>query len=91
MRAADVRRHWREAVLAACATWLVVQNIIMFVILAWTHPVRVLAVGATVAQVTWQAAAALCVFGAALAFLVTLVAALRHITLSYAGGGHDVR
>lgn len=43
-------RRWREAVFATCTVWLVLQNIILFTVFAWSDPNDALAAGADLAR-----------------------------------------
>src|SRR5256885_16251748 len=39
-------RRWREIVLAACAVWLVIQNVVILTLVLWANPASALAAGA---------------------------------------------
>jgi hypothetical protein len=43
-------RRWREAVFATCTVWLVLQNLVLFAIVAWGKPTSALAAGAALAH-----------------------------------------
>lgn len=43
-------RRWREAVFATCTVWLVLQNIALLALVAWSNPASALAAGAAVAR-----------------------------------------
>jgi hypothetical protein len=43
-------RHWREAVFATCTVWLVLQNVVLFTLVAWGRPANALAAGTAIAR-----------------------------------------
>ncbi len=43
-------RRWREAIFATCTVWLVLQNVVLFSIVAWSKPASALAAGAEFAR-----------------------------------------
>lgn len=43
-------RRWREAIFATCTVWLVLQNVVLFSIVAWSKPTSALAAGAEFAR-----------------------------------------
>jgi hypothetical protein len=43
-------RRWREAVFATCTAWLVLQNVMLFSIVAWTKPENAVAAGREIAR-----------------------------------------
>lgn len=43
-------RRWREVIFATCTVWLVLQNVVLFSIVAWTRPASALAAGAAMAK-----------------------------------------
>lgn len=43
-------RRWREAVFATCTVWLVLQNILLFTLFAWSRPEDAVAAGADLAR-----------------------------------------
>lgn len=62
-------REWRTIALGVCATWLVVQNLLLaMVVLAW-HPTGVMSAGVALARSAWHIA------GPAWAFGMTLLLA----------------
>lgn len=53
MSAENVRknwRRWREAIFATCTVWLVLQNVVLFTLVAWGKPENALAAGAALAR-----------------------------------------
>ena len=43
-------RRWREAIFATCTVWLLLQNVVLFSIVAWSKPANALAAGVAMAR-----------------------------------------
>jgi len=46
-------RRWREVIFATCTVWLVLQNVVLFSVVAWSKPADALAAGAAMARTAW--------------------------------------
>src|SRR5690242_12919571 len=72
-------RRWREVVFATCTVWLVLQNVVLISIVAWSKPTDALAAGAAMARtaltVTVPAMGILVAVGLGLALTAWLVQA----------------
>ena len=82
----DVRmnwRRWREAIFATCTVWLVLQNVVLFSIVAWSKPASALAAGAAMART----AMSVTLPGLALLLAVALGVALAAWLVQVPAGG----
>ncbi len=79
-------RRWREIVLAACAVWLVIQNVVILTLVLWANPASALAAGAAIARSQLAVLAMAVVLALALtAWLVQAPAAARDDAAEEAG------
>jgi hypothetical protein len=67
-------RRWREAIFATCTVWLVLQNVVLFSIVAWSKPASALAAGAAFARSAMTATGPALVLLLAVALGVALAA-----------------
>jgi hypothetical protein len=71
-------QRWRELVFATCTAWLVVQNMVLLTLLAWSNPANAWAAGAKAARTALALGGPLCVVGFAVFVAFALAAALMH-------------
>ena len=83
---ADIKRagwgRWREGIFAACTAWLVLQNLVILAVIAWSHPENALAAGATLARTAMTWSGQLVVLAIAVALGLALAAWLVHAPAS---------
>jgi len=83
---ADIKRvgwrRWREGIFAACTAWLVLQNLVVFAVIAWSHPENALAAGATLARTAMTWSGQLVVLAVAVGLGLALAAWLVHAPAS---------
>ena len=82
-------RRWRDAGLAVCAAWLVVQNLVLVTLVVWAGPTHALAAGVTVARTALQLGGELVVLALATAMALAFAAWLVHAP-GPQGRGHAV-
>lgn len=71
-------RRWRDAGLAVCAAWLVVQNLVLVTLVVWAGPAHALAAGMAVARTAFQICGQLVVLALATAMALAFAAWLVH-------------
>ena len=71
-------RRWREAVLAACAVWLVIQNLVILGLVLWVKPASALAVGVAIARTAFAMGGQLAMLALAAVLALALSAWLVH-------------
>ena len=67
-------RRWREIVLAACAVWLVIQNVVILTLVLWANPASALAAGAAIARTAFAMGSQLAVLAMAVVLALALTA-----------------
>jgi len=81
-RGASTWRRWREAALAACAVWLVVQNLVILGLVLWVKPASALAAGVAIARTAFALRGQLVVLGLAAVLALALAAWLVQAPVS---------
>jgi hypothetical protein len=71
-------RRWRDAGLAVCTAWLVVQNLALVTLVVWAGPRHALAAGAALAQTALEVGGQLVVLALATVMALALAAWLVH-------------
>ena len=71
-------RAWRELLFATCTAWLVLQNVAILTLAAWSHPADAWAAGARVARTAFTLGAPLGVVSLAVLTGLALAAWLVH-------------
>ena len=83
-------RRWRDATLAVCTGWLVVQNIALLTLVVWAGPSHALAAGAALAHTALRFGGQLVVVALATALALALATWLVHAPAGRARGAQEV-
>lgn len=84
-------RRWREVIFATCTVWLVLQNVVLFSIVAWTKPTSALAAGAAMAKSAMTVSLPALVLLAAVLFGLALAAWLVQAPAAETNRSDEVR
>lgn len=85
--------RWRELIFATCTVWLVLQNVVLFTLIAWGKPESALAAGAALARTAASMSGQVIVLMLAVALGLALAAWLVHAPANHARNqevNHDV-
>ena len=79
-------RRWREAAFATCTLWLVLQNVALLTLVAWSKPESALAAGAAIARTALTMSGQLALLVLAVLLGLALAAWLVHAPAGSPGG-----